>query len=134
VVASEIVYPSSTPESLASLFGHIAGFFNRGGIAMILSYVQRRASTTLRMLEALFHAGLSILRVPWIEYTTTEPALGAAVFFVIPRTDDAEFEEMLLEAFPKLREELAAVERTEEMLKEETEGFVLPCFEDEDDG
>mgnify|MGYP002385891312 CR=1 FL=1 len=118
LLASEVVYPSSTPASMAGLFGAFAALLAHGGPATtaVMSYVQRRASTTHAMLAAAWHAGLTWQAVPWSSYTCHEPPPGARVFlFTLRPADaaaatadsDADFQSTLAATLPALADEVA---------------------------
>lgn len=139
VVAAEIIYPTTSPTSLLSLFSHIANWLSSTSSRLprpkfVVSYVQRNPETTLNLVHAAYEAGLSGEKVDWTEYTKEQPGMEASVLLFQLRREEEEKteEEMVQTMFPKLRGELESVKRTEKMLAEEAANFVLPTLSDSD--
>lgn len=86
-VASECAYPSSSDESLLSLFAAIRDIIGPAGVAL-LSYVSRRPETTIRLCAAVWKNGLS-----WTRFTPQSAPAGTdevgAVVLIMRARDDS---------------------------------------------
>lgn len=133
VVAAEIIYPSTTPSSLSSLFKHIHAWLAAAAAAaagsqkkFVLSYVQRKPETTLLMLQSAFDNNLNFELVPWQTYAEERNPMDPKII-VFGRNDDGTgFQEMQQRAFPNLQNELEGIQKTQEAIRREVAEYTFP--------